>query len=158
MNVTKAWAAQLDDYVIDLAWSPGGRLLAAASAAGPVNLLDGATGAKLHELSGHADGTNALAFAPAGQMPEVSGQRAEVRGQWSEIKGQRSEASGLTSDVRPLASGLLASGGQDGKVRFWNAETGHQMAETDTVRKAWVEHLEWQPHGRKFQIPSSKSQ
>jgi WD40 repeat protein len=64
MNVTKAWAAQLDDFVIDLAWSPDGRGLAAASAAGPVTLFDATVGAKLHELSGHADGTNCLAFAP----------------------------------------------------------------------------------------------
>ena len=31
MELTKHWAAQLDDYVIDLAWSPDGSLLAAAS-------------------------------------------------------------------------------------------------------------------------------
>jgi WD40 repeat protein len=64
MNLTKAWAAQLEDYVIDLAWSPDGRVLASASAGGPVTLFD-AQGARLHELSGHADGTNAVAFAPA---------------------------------------------------------------------------------------------
>ena len=30
MNLTKFWAAQLDDYVIDLEWSRDGSLLAAA--------------------------------------------------------------------------------------------------------------------------------
>jgi WD40 repeat protein len=138
MNLTKAWAAQLDDYVIDLAWSPSGRLLVAASAAGPINLLDGLTGSKLHELSGHADGTNAVAFAPAIQAPEG-------RRQTSEAVGQKAETSGLTSDVRPLTSALLATGGQDGKVRLWDAATGHQTAEADVGRGAWVEHLQWRP-------------
>ena len=34
MQLTKHWAGQLDDYVIDLSWSPDGTLLAAASASG----------------------------------------------------------------------------------------------------------------------------
>ena len=39
MQLTKHWAAQLDDYAIDLAWSPDGTTLAAASGAGPVSLF-----------------------------------------------------------------------------------------------------------------------
>jgi WD40 repeat protein len=159
MNLTKAWAAQMDDFVIDLAWSPAGGALAAASAAGPVSLFHGATGVKLHGLPGHVDGTNAIAFAPAGQMPEVSGhkaevsgQRAEVGSQGAEVSGQKSEvgshspeASGLTSDVRPPASVLFATGGQDGKARFWDIATGLQSAEADAGRGAWVDHLQWRP-------------
>ena len=180
MNLTKAWAAQLDDFVIDLAWSPAGRALAAASAAGPVSLFDGATGARLHELRGHADGTNAIAFAPAGQTPEVSSQKSEVRGRKSEVGGRKSEvggqgaevsaqrsevgsqraevsdqrsevgghtseASGLPSDVHPPISALLATGGQDGKVRFWDIAAGRQSAEADAGRGAWVDHLQWRP-------------
>ncbi len=44
MNLTKLWAAPIDDYVIDIAWSPDGALLAAASAAGPIHLFAGPTG------------------------------------------------------------------------------------------------------------------
>ncbi len=39
MNFAKHWAATLDDYVIDLAWSPDGTLLAVASAAGGITLF-----------------------------------------------------------------------------------------------------------------------
>ena len=130
MNLSKTWVAQLDDYVIDLAWSPAGRVLASASAAGPVTLFDASSG-RLHTLPGHADGTNAVAFAPAFQKPEV--------------KNQKSEASAPTSDFGPLTSGLLASGGQDGRVRFWDAGTGTQTAETELAPAAWVEHLAWRP-------------
>lgn len=103
MNFAKHWAAVLDDYAIDLAWSPDGSLLAAASAAGGVTLFDAATGALKHALPGHEDGTNCLAWSPSGQ---------------------------------------LATGGQDGCVRFWNATTGTQTAEIK-LGNAWVEHLAW---------------
>jgi len=131
MNLAKAWAAQLEDYVIDLAWSPDGRVLAAASAAGPVALFEAANGVKRHELPGHADGTNAVAFAPASPG--------------SEVRDQQSGASNLTSALWPLTSGLLASAGQDGCVRLWDANTGRQTVETEIAPAAWVEHLAWRP-------------
>ena len=116
MSLAKHWSALLDDYVIDLAWSPDGSLLAAASAAGGVTIYDAATGAVKHVLAGHEDGTNCLAWAPVG----------------SELARAPEGASKL--------AGLLATGGQDGFVRFWNAATGRQTAETK-LGAAWVEHL-----------------
>jgi WD40 repeat protein len=127
MNLTKAWAAQLDDYVIDLAWSSDGRVLASASAAGPVTLFAGLAGARLQELSGHADGTNCLAWGP-GVIAESGNRKPD--------------------------SSLLASGGQDGKVRLWDAGTGHQAAEADTGRGASVEHLQWRPIAANFKSQS----
>ena len=53
MQFAKHWAATLDDYVIDLAWSPDGALLAAASAAGGVTLYEASSGAVKHTLAGH---------------------------------------------------------------------------------------------------------
>lgn len=117
MNLSKHWAATLDDYVIDLAWSPDGALLAAASAAGGVTLYDAATGAVRHALPGHVDGTNCLAWIPA-----ASGQQSAISNQ------------------------LLATGGQDGCVRFWDAAAGKQTAEVK-LGTAWVEHLCWKPVG-----------
>ncbi len=99
MNFAKHWAASLDDYVIDLAWSPDDTLLAAASAAGSVTIYDAATGTVQHTLKGHDDGANCLAWLPGGN------QRSAISGQ------------------------LLATGGQDGFVRLWDAATGQQTAE-----------------------------
>ncbi len=107
MNFAKHWAATLDDYAIDLAWSPDGSLLAAASAAGGITLHAAADGAVKHALPGHADGANCLAWSPAG---------------------------------------LLATGGQDGCVRLWDAATGAQTAEVK-LGNAWVEHLAWKTDG-----------
>lgn len=99
MNFAKHWAATLDDYVIDLAWSPDGTVLAAASASGGIRLFDAATGRVRESLAGHADGTNCLAWLP--QAPAAE----------------------------PGAPGILASGGQDGSVRLWDGVTGAQTAE-----------------------------
>lgn len=115
MNFAKHWAATLDDFVIDLAWSPDGAILAAASAAGPVTLFDTATGAVRHTLAGHADGTNCLAWLPSQSVA-----------------------------LNASAGQTLATGGQDGCVRFWDAATGAQSAET-RLGNAWVEHLAWMP-------------
>jgi len=131
MNFTKHWAATLDDYAIDLAWSPDGSLLAAASAAGGVTLYAAAGGAVQHVLPGHENGANCLAWMPR--------QKAEDRGQKS-----ASANPDPSSDLRPLSSDLLATGGQDGCVRFWAAATGKQTAEVK-LGNAWVEHLAWQP-------------
>jgi len=103
LNLTKHWAGSLDDYAIDLAWSPDGATLAAASSAGPISLFAAADGRKLGELPGHDLGTNALA--------------------WGSV---------------------LASAGQDGAVKFWDAASGHHAA-TASLGSAWVEHLAWRP-------------
>ena len=108
MQLNKTWAAQLDDYVIDLAWSHDGAHLAAASQAGPLHLFAGPTGENRRELPGHADGANCLAFAPL------------------------------------AGSAVLASGGQDGAVKLWDAAAGQHLA-TAELGSAWVEHLAWRP-------------
>lgn len=103
MQLTKHWAAQLDDYVIDLAWSPHGQQLAAASAAGPVSLFAALDGAKSPELPGHENGTNCLAWA---------------------------------------STTTLATGGQDGAVKFWDPATAQHTA-TAQLGTTWVDHLCW---------------
>lgn len=44
----------------------------------------------------------------------------------------------------PATPSILASGGQDGCVRFWDATSGQQIAETKPG-SGWVEHLAWSP-------------
>ena len=124
MQLTKHWAAQLDDYAIDLAWSGAGFparedfRLAAASSAGPVSLFAASDGKKLHDLPGHPDGTNCLAWQP------TSG----------------SQLSALSSQL------CLATGGQDGSVKFWDATAGQHTA-TAPLGRDWVDHLVWVPSG-----------
>src|SRR5579875_150882 len=114
MQLTKHWAAVLDDYAIDLAWSPDGTRLAAASAAGSVSIFQLQGGEKLHVLPGHEAGANCLAWAPA---------------------------SGGATTALPS---LLATGGQDGLVKFWDASAGQHLASAK-VGAGWVEQVAWRP-------------
>jgi len=128
MQLTKHWAGHLDDYAIDLAWSPDGTRLAAASAAGPVSIFAAADGAKQHELPGHENGTNCLAWQP----PAL-----------------------LKSQISDFKSTHLATGGQDGAVKFWDATAG-QHTTTAKLGSAWVEHLVWVGSSAGFQPASPK--
>lgn len=103
MELTKHWAATLDDYVIDLGWSPadlsGGPILAAASAAGPITLHALADGRLLHPLPGHENGTNALAWAPSsGPALLVSGGQDGSVKRWDPVAGQHLGTTKLGSD------------------------------------------------------------
>lgn len=107
MQLTKHWAAQLDDYVIDLGWSADGSKLAAAASSGPISLFAANDGART-DLPGHDDGSNCLAWHPA----------------------------------QPL----LATGGQDAKVKFWDGSSAQHTVSVE-VGGAWIEHLAWSPAG-----------
>ncbi|HEY1108842.1 MAG TPA: WD40 repeat domain-containing protein, partial [Opitutaceae bacterium] len=78
MQLTKHWAAQLDDYAIDLAWSTDGTQLAAASSSGAIALFAAADGAR-RDLPGHADGANALAWQPRSTLLATAGQDGAVK-------------------------------------------------------------------------------
>jgi WD40 repeat protein len=121
MNLTKNWAAVLDDYVIDLAWSPDDTRLAATSASGATGVFEKTAGEQLHQLPGHEEGANCLAWQPnTAGAPAIS----------------------------------LATGGQDGCVKFWDTLTGQHTA-TAALGAGWVEHLAWRPIG-KIQNPKSQ--
>ncbi|HXC01334.1 MAG TPA: WD40 repeat domain-containing protein [Opitutaceae bacterium] len=153
MNLTKHWTAQLDDYVIDLAWSGFASqisdlkseiLLAAASAAGPVSIFSGADGAKQHELPGHDQGTNCLAWQPRWSGPFDKLRAPSLPRGLTPSRSERVEVNALH----------LATGGQDGAVKFWDAASGQHTA-TASLGKAWVEQLAWTPIGS--QIPVLRS-
>jgi len=153
MQLTKHWAAPLDDYVIDLAWTPDGAHLAAASAAGPVSVFQASDGARLHELPGHDDGTNCLAWRPA-QRP-TTGEQHPAKGEQnspSAPASRNSASESLASVPSPPSSSAsssattLATGGQDGSVKLWDTTAGQHTA-TAELGSAWVEHLTWRPDG-----------
>lgn len=127
MQLTKHWAAQLDDYAIDLAWSPDGTQLAAASSAGPVSVFAATDGTRRHLLPGHPDGTNCLAW-----QPQAGG---------ASRPDDSSSASPPSSLGAPF---ILATGGQDGAVKFWDAAAGQHTA-TAALGRDWVDHLVWVP-------------
>lgn len=151
MQLTKHWAAQLDDYAIDLAWSPDGATLAAASAAGPVTLFAAANGARRHELPGHDQGTNSLAWAPAGGALATGGQDGAVKF-WDTAAGQHTATAALghawVEHVawRPQknASALLAAA--SGRSLVFLRPDG-TVAHTFKDAPKTLSALAWQPAG-----------
>lgn len=97
MQLTKHWATALDDYVIDLAWSPDGTQLAAASAAGPLTLHQAADGTRRHTLPGHEEGTNALGWSPDGSILASGGQDSAVKF-WDPQVGQHTATAKFERD------------------------------------------------------------
>lgn len=148
MQLTKHWAVTLDDYAIDLAWSPDGALLAAASAAGPLSIFSATAGAKLHELPGHTQGTNCLAWQPLAKSPTPA----------SNLQNADSDPNPKPETQNSKPKSLLASGGQDGAVKFWDADAGQHTA-TAHLGTAWVEHLAWRPaqHAAQSSVLSAQS-
>ncbi len=149
MQLAKHWTGQLDDYVIDMAWSPDGTLLAAASASGPVTLF-GADGGKLHELPGHEGGTNALAWRGGTSLLASGGQDGSVK-VWDGAAGQHVGTASLgTSWVEHVAwrpgDGAPVLGASAGrKFVFLNPDltVRHQFGDAPKTITA----LAWHPRG-----------
>jgi WD40 repeat protein len=78
-DLPQQWSIALPDYVNDLRFSPDGTLLAAATLAGPVVVLNAAQGDVRYQLDGHAGGAFAVAWSPDGKRLATSGQDGMVR-------------------------------------------------------------------------------
>lgn len=150
MQLTKHWAAQLDDYVIDLAWSADGSRLAAASAAGPISIFETEAGARTHTLPGHDDGTNALSWTPSGYTLASGGQDGAVK-LWDASAGQHTATAKLgtawiehlawrPSDTTPV---LSAASGRDLFFLNPDASKRHQFKPAPKTISA----LMWHPGG-----------
>jgi WD40 repeat protein len=119
MQLTKHWAAVLEDYVIDLAWSGDGALLAAAAGCGPIAIFDREKGTKHHDLPGHEDGTNAISWAPGRTSLLASGGQDGCVKLWDGTAGQHVATAKLGSAWvehvawRPLRRPPAAQGAAD---------------------------------------------
>lgn len=141
-----AWQAAISDHVIGVAWSPDGRLLAAAAVSGPVTVLDAATGKPAHQLPGHGFGTTAVAWQPGGTVLASAGQDGKVR-LWDAATGTELNAldggAAWVERLRWNASGSLLAAGAGKKVRIWDA-AGNLVRELPP-QAGTVTDLGWRP-------------
>jgi len=150
MQLTKHWAGQLDDYVIDLAWSPSGDRLAAASAAGPITLFAGEDGKGRVDLPGHDGGCNALAWRPGTSTLASGGQDGAVK-LWDGAAGQHVAGASLGGAwVEHLAwrpgrgePVLAAAAGR--RFFFLNPDATRRHAFKDAPKT--ISALAWHPQG-----------
>ena len=119
--------------VLDVAWSPDGKLVLGAGTDRALRLWEVASGRVRHTLTGHGDKVVAAAFAPAAE-----GERCYSAGHdralkvWDAARGYCLTtllcASNVNCCAAGLAGGLLASGHFDGGVRFWDPRAGGASA------------------------------
>jgi WD40 repeat protein len=150
MQLTKHWAGQLDDYVIDLAWAPDGTQLAAASASGPITLFGAGDGARRHELPGHEGGSNALAWRPASSILASGGQDGSVK-LWDGEAGQHASTAELGSQWvehlawRPEGETALLGACAGRKFVFLNPDASVRHEFRDAPKT--ITALAWHPRG-----------
>jgi WD40 repeat protein len=122
------WSTEQERPIRGVAFSPDGKILAAANQDGTVRLVDAATGRGVHTLTGHKERVNGVAFSPDGTLLASASADGTVR-LWNPGTGAPVRTLVGHSDkarcVRFSRDGsLLASGGDDKTVRLWNPRTG----------------------------------
>ncbi len=141
-----------------VAWSPRGDLLAAASAAGRVilatvhSLPEGATALQMvgRPLASLTGGVNDLRFRPDGRRLATASDDGYVR-VWDTASGALTATLAATPPqlvLRYSPDGrTLAAAGEDGIIRLWDARTLALRARL-TGHVGWVETLAFSPDSR----------
>ena len=141
------WTATISDHVIDLAWSPDGRYIAAASVLGPVTIFEG-RGEVIHAFEGHEFGTMSIAWRPDSKVLASAGQDGKIR-MWDIATGEATHSlDGGAPWVEHLAwsvgkEPLLASGAGR-KLKLWNA-VGDLIREYPD-HQSTISGLQWKPN------------
>lgn len=149
MQLTKHWAALLEDYVIDLAWSPDNSFLAAAAGSGPISLFAAANGAKRYELPGHENGTNCLAWGSP-KLLATGGQDSAVK-LWDAEAGQHTATTKLGNawvehvGARPASTELFFAAAAGRELVFINPDGSTRHAFKPAPKT--ISALAWQPAG-----------
>ncbi|MEM7342752.1 MAG: WD40 repeat domain-containing protein [Chloroflexota bacterium] len=145
-SMSTRWQANIDDYVIRLAWSPDGTMLAAGAVEGPITLLDAQSGDVRHTLPGHGFGTTDLSWHPEQGWLASAGQDGEVK-VWDVVNGSKlwSQPGGAAwvEHVAWNPTGDLLASAAGRELRLWDGQGNllHQYADHPST----IASLGWRP-------------
>jgi eukaryotic-like serine/threonine-protein kinase len=135
------------DYVVGVAFSPDGALLATASDDRTARLWDVATGRAVRTLTGHTGYLYGVAFSSDGALLATTSHDGTAR-LWDVATGRTTRA--LTGRYYGVAfspdGALLATSGEDRVVRLWDVATG-QTKRTLTGHANMVYRVAFSPDG-----------
>ncbi len=125
-----------DISILALAFSPDGKIIASGCIDNTVQLWDTEKGSKLATLRGHKGWVTAVAFSQDGKTL-ASGDANKAIILWDVDKhieratllGHKNTICALRfiPDDAPHYSGCLASGSNDGTIRFWDLKNGEEL-------------------------------
>lgn len=152
--VKETWQGKLSDYVTAITWSPNGEILAAASAAGEVAVLEAENLRLL--LTAEGQSVDCLAFSSDGKFLAAGGQNGRVK-IWRFHSGEIELITTLENAPHwvdklawhPTTNELAFSMGR--YVQVWDAEA-KQVVTTLNFEESSVLSIAWHPQGRYLAI------
>ncbi|HEV3082421.1 MAG TPA: sigma-70 family RNA polymerase sigma factor, partial [Gemmataceae bacterium] len=150
LRLPKGWAR-------DVAFSPDGKMLAlACEQPGSVVFWDPSTGQELHRLNAPLEHWKRVVFSPDSKRVAARSQDAvrvwEVNG-WKELGAlDAAHREAITATIFSSRESLVATAGDDGSARLWEATTGRQRAVFR--HDNWVRAVAVSPDGRQIATSS----
>jgi len=145
-KLEQAWTGSVGDHVIDLAFSPDGAWLAAASVAGPVTVFDAVTGRLAHEFTGHGFGTSSISWHHDSMRLATGGQDGVVR-IWSARVGalmtELDPGSGWTERIAFSPRGQLLATAAGRHLRFWTPDG--ELVRKFPDQSSTIADVAWKP-------------
>jgi WD40 repeat protein len=148
-NLRELWSVDVDEFVIDLAWSPTGQQLAFATIEGSLFLVDDANSlGRLRELGMHQGGAASVSWRADGAELATAGHDGLVK-VWDPRDGRllRSLAAGADWVAKvvyqPNKTNLASAAGR--YLRIWSAEG--QMVYESHDHASTIADLGWNPDG-----------